>query len=133
MQNVKLIWQKHVFRALLKSKLWVGKVEISHFDLSFLWQKRPPNARANSLPFSSDGCVVKAVFSQILMKNRKFCTQNFACTIFFFNFATFKVIRSLIYIFGYCSLISQRAFFMVIIQQMSTNHPYIKDVVLLLL
>lgn len=83
MQNVKLIWQKHVFRALLKSKLWVGKVEISHIALSFLWQKRPPNARAIFAPFSSDGCVVKAVFSQILMKNRKFCAQNLDCTIFF--------------------------------------------------
>ena len=100
MQNVKFIWQKHVFRALLKSKLWVGKVEISRFDLPLSWQRRPPNARANSLPFSSDGCVVKAVFSQILMKNRKFCARNLACTIFFFTFATFKVIRSLIYILG---------------------------------
>ena len=90
MQNVKLIWQKHVFRALLKSKLWVGKVEISHIALFFLWQKRPPNARANSLPFSSDGCIVKAVFSRILMKNRKFCARNLACTIFFFYFRHFQ-------------------------------------------
>ena len=83
MQIDKFIWQKHVFRVLLKSKLWVGKVEISHFGLLLSWQKRPPNARANSLPFSSIGCVVKAVFSRILMKNRKFCARNLACTIFF--------------------------------------------------
>ena len=92
MQNVKLIWQKHVFRVLLKSKLWVGKVEISRFTLHLLWRKRPLNARTISVPFSSDGCVVKAVFSRILMKNRKFCARNLACTIFFFTFATFKVI-----------------------------------------
>lgn len=83
MQIDKLIWQKHVLRALLKSKLWVGKVEISHIAPFVSWQKRPLNARANSLPFSSDGCVVKAVFSRILMKNRKFCARNLACTIFF--------------------------------------------------
>lgn len=66
MQNVKLIWQKHVFLALLKSKLWVGKVEISHFDLSFLWQKRPLNASTISVPFSSSGCVISLAFSRIL-------------------------------------------------------------------
>ena len=90
MQIDKLIWQKHVFRVLLKSKLWVGKVEISRFALHLLWRKRPLNARTISVPFSSDGCVVKAVFSRILMKNRKFCAQNFACTIFFFYFCYFQ-------------------------------------------
>ena len=90
MQIDKLIWQKHVLRALLKSKLWVGKVEISHIAPFVSWQKRPLNARANSLPFSSDGCVVKAVFSRILMKNRKFCARNLACTIFFFYFRHFQ-------------------------------------------
>ena len=83
MQIDKLILQKHAFIPLLKSKLWGKNVETSHRDLCPLWQKRPLNARANSLPFSSSGCVVKAVFSQILMKNRKFCTRNLACTIFF--------------------------------------------------
>ena len=83
MQIDKLIWQKHVFRVLLKSKLWVGKVEISRFALHLLWRKSPLNARTISVPFSSDGCVAKAVFSQILMKNRKFCVRNLACTIFF--------------------------------------------------
>jgi hypothetical protein len=83
MQNVKLIWQKHVFRVLLKSKLWVGKGGMLHFDLSFLWQKRPLNARSIFAPFSSSGCVISLVFSRILMKNRKFCARNLACTIFF--------------------------------------------------
>ena len=83
MQNVKLIWQKHVFRVLLKSKLWVGKVEILRFALPLSWQKRPLNARSISVPFSSIGCVISLAFSQILMKNRKFCAQNLACTIFF--------------------------------------------------
>lgn len=92
MQNVKFIWQKHVFRVLLKSKLWVGKVEISCFALHLSWRKRPLNARIISVPFSSSGCVISLVFSQILMKNRKFCTRNLACTIFFFTFATFKVL-----------------------------------------
>lgn len=83
MQNVKLIWQKHVFRALLKSKLWVGKVEILRFALPLSWQKRPLNASTISVPFSSIGCVISLVFSRILIKNRKFCARNLACTIFF--------------------------------------------------
>ena len=66
MQIDKLILQKRVFRALLKSKLWVGKVEISHIALSFLWQKRPLNARIISVPFSSSGCVISLAFSRIL-------------------------------------------------------------------
>lgn len=90
MQIDKLILQKHVFRVLLKSKLWGKKVEILRFVLPLLWQKRPLNACTISLPFSSDGCVVKAVFSRILMKNRKFCTRNLACTIFFFYFRHFQ-------------------------------------------
>lgn len=92
MQIDKLILQKHVFRVLLKSKLWGKKVEISRFALPLSWQKRPLNACTISLPFSSDGCVISFAFSRILMKNRKFCTRNLACTIFFFTFATFKVL-----------------------------------------